>query len=177
MTTRFARFNFYLLVLLPLAVLCGCVPLETKPKGPVAALRLHLQVNPDGNDRSSPVPIGRDTPVMINVEKFPFLDERDVASAKVIGSVGGFAMQIAFDRRGSLLLEQCSIGSKGRCCAVFCQFGEAKAPTSRWLAAPLLSRRITDGVLVFTPDATREEAEQIAAGLNKVAKQYQQGKK
>ena len=40
----------------------------------------------------------------------------------------------------------------------------------RWLAAPVISHRISDGVLVFTPDATREEAEEIALGLNNVSK-------
>ena len=39
----------------------------------------------------------------------------------------------------------------------------------RWLAAPRINKRIADGVLVFTPDATREEAEQIALGLNNLA--------
>lgn len=175
MRTRFGRFNFYLLALLPLALLCGCLT-GGKPKGPVAALRLHLEVNPDGTDRSTPVPIYRETPVMINVENAPFLDESDVASAKVIDALGGFALQIEFDRRGTWLLEQYSMGSRGRRCAVFSQFGDAKAPTSRWLAAPIFSRRITDGILVFTPDTTREEAEQIAAGLNNMGKQFQKGK-
>ena len=46
----------------------------------------------------------------------------------------------------------------------------------RWLAAPLVQTHITDGLLVFTPDATREEADQIAAGLNTVAKKLQTGK-
>lgn len=135
MQTRFGRLNFYLLALLPLALLGGCVPLETKPKGPVAALRLHLEVNPDGTDRNAPVPIGREPAVMINVEKSPFLDERDVASAKVVEALGGFALQIQFDRRGTWLLEQCSMGNRGSRCAVFCQFGNPKSPTSRWLAA------------------------------------------
>ena len=40
---------------------------------------------------------------------------------------------------------------------------------ARWLAAPRISQRIKDGVLVFTPDATREEAERIVRGLNNVA--------
>jgi hypothetical protein len=177
MKTLPSRFNFYLLGLLPLAMLCGCVPMKTKPKGPVAALRLHLEVNPDGTDRSLPVPVYREKPVMINVEKSPFLDERSVARAKVVDTLGGFALQIEFDRQGSWLLEQCSTSGRGRRCAIFCQFGEAKLPTSRWLAAPIFSRSITDGILVFTPDATREEAERIVTGLNNVAKQYQQGRK
>jgi len=176
MRTGLGRFNFYLPALLLLALLCGCVPLETKPKGPVAALRLHLEVNPDGTDRNAPVAICRETPVMVNVEKSPFVDERDVAKAEVVDALGGFALRIEFDRQGSWLLEQASTSNRGRRCAVFCQFGDAKTPTTRWLAAPVLSQRITDGVLVFTPDATRAEAEQIAAGLNNLAKQTQKGK-
>jgi len=175
MRTRSGRFNFYLLALLPLALLCGCQT-GGKPKDQVAALRLHLEVNPDGTDRNAPVPIGREPPILINVEKEPFLDERNVASAKVVDALGGFALQIEFDKRGAWLLEQGSMGNRGRRCAVFCQFGEAKAPTSRWLAAPVFARRITEGILVFTPDATREEAEQIVAGLNNVARQLQKGK-
>ena len=53
--------------------------------------------------------------------------------------------------------------------AIFSQFGE-EMKDYRWLAAPVINRRISDGVLVFTPDATREEAEEIALGLNNVAK-------
>ena len=37
-----------------------------------------------------------------------------------------------------------------------------------WLAAPLIRRPIADGVLTFTPDASREEAEKIVKGLNNV---------
>ena len=48
------------------------------------------------------------------------------------------------------------------------RFGEL-----RWLAAPILQQRIRDGLLVFTPDATREEAERIVRGLKNVAKTVQ----
>jgi hypothetical protein len=44
---------------------------------------------------------------------------------------------------------------------------------SRWLAAPVIPRRISNGVLTFTPDASREEADLIAIGLNNVAKKVQ----
>ena len=42
---------------------------------------------------------------------------------------------------------------------------------SRWLAAPVISRRIDNGVLVFTADCERDEADQLVLGLNNVAKQ------
>jgi len=67
------------------------------------------------------------------------------------------------------LLEQRSVDSRGQRFAIFCQFGP-DLKESRWLAAPIVARRITDGVLVFTPDATRAEAEEIVLGLNNIAR-------
>ena len=48
---------------------------------------------------------------------------------------------------------------------IFSEFGQA-----RWLAAPMINKRISDGNYVFTPDATREEAERIVRGVNNVIK-------
>jgi preprotein translocase subunit SecD len=109
---------------------------------------------------------------MVNVEKEPFLTEADVAQVKVIDVVGGFALCIRFDHSGTALLEECTTRNLGRRIAVFSQFGE-KIKDYRWLAAPVISHRITDGVLTFTPDATREECDEIALGLNHVAKKVQ----
>jgi hypothetical protein len=39
----------------------------------------------------------------------------------------------------------------------------------------MTNKRISDGVLVFTPDASREEADRIVLGLNNVAKEAQKG--
>ena len=46
-----------------------------------------------------------------------------------------------------------------------------KGADSRWLAAPVISRRIGNGVLVFTADCERDEADQLVLGLNNVSKQ------
>jgi len=104
-----------------------------------------------------------------NAEKKPFLSEEFVASAKVVDEVGGFALRIQFDHQGATMLEQITTENRGRKIAIFSQFAE-KLVDYRWLAAPIISHRITDGVLVFTPDTTREEAEEIALGLNNVSK-------
>ena len=48
-----------------------------------------------------------------------------------------------------------------------------KRQDERWLAAPKISQPITNGLLIFTPDATEEEARQIVQGLNNAAKKYQ----
>ena len=75
---------------------------------------------------------------------------------------------VQFDRRGTWLLEQYTTANRGRRIAIMSQFGQV-----RWLAAPKISKPITDGTLVFTPDATREEADRIVRGLTNVAKKMQ----
>ena len=155
MMIRPSHFNTYLLLALCLVFASGCQTAESKRKQERCTLRLHLEVNRDGTDRNEPVPIYRAKPMLINVEKKSFLDEGHVTKAAVIDDRGSFVIQVQFDREGALLLEQYSTANRGRRVAIFSQFREA-----RWLAAPVLSHRIANGLFTFTPDATREEAEQ-----------------
>ena len=168
MVIRLARFNTYLLAAALLATLGGCATPGSKREKQVATLRLHVEASRDAGDRSEPVTISRASRIMINIDKNPFLNEADVARASVVDALGGFTLVIQFDRSGSLLLEQYSATNPGKHLAIAVQFGEKPAET-RWLAAPLLKGRIGDGILNFTPDATRAEAEEIARGLNNVA--------
>ena len=97
-----------------------------------------------------------------------------MSDARVVDVVGGFALRIAFGRRGGYLLEQATGSNRGKHYVVFSQFPSLQDPKvnqSRWLAAPLIGARLSDGALFFTPDASREEACQIARGLNNVAKE------
>ncbi len=178
MKIRWDRFNLYLLLGLALALICGCQTPEGKRKKVASTFHLHQETNPDPMGRTEQVPIYRQQPVMFTVEKTPFLTEADVKAAKVIDVLGGFALSIQFDRRGSLLLEQYTTANRGRHIAIFSQFDnphEQNLNQGRWLAAPKIQNHITDGLLVFTPDATREEAEQIALGLNNVARKLDTG--
>ena len=166
------RFNTYLLVTLAAAAVavCGCQSTGGKmPKNLLSTLRLHVEASLDGNKASESVPVYREKPVWVNVEKLPFVTEANVASASVIDGVGGYSLSIQFDHDGIVLLEECTAANRGRKLAIFSQFGK-EIKDYRWLAAPMINRRISDGVLVFTPDATREEAEEIALGLNNVSK-------
>ncbi len=165
------RFNLYLVAGCCLALVCGCQTTDSKSQASV--LRVHLEVNQDSSNRNRPVPIYRDQPVMVNVENEPFLTEANVKEARVIDVVGGFAIKIQFDRRGTWLLEQYTASNPGKHLAIFSQFASArnkKVTTGRWLAAPLITGRIANGVLTFTPDASRDEAYQIVLGLNNVAR-------
>jgi preprotein translocase subunit SecD len=173
MNIRWCRFNIYLGLALAWAAVCGCKTSETAdPKKLLSTLHLHLEVNRDGTKANEPVPIYRAKPIMINVQKEAFVTDANVASAQVIDVVGGFALRIQFDKSGTSLLEQYTTANRGQRIAVFSQFGP-KLREPRWLAAPVISRRISDGVFTFTPDASREECEEIALGLNNVAKKVQ----
>ena len=173
MMIRWERFNIYLLAasILVIAAACGCrSPEERRQRKLLGTLRLHLEASRDGTKADEAVPVLRANPVWVRVTKSPFLNESQVSEAAVVEVVGGFALRIQFDHQGQVLLEQCTAANRGRKIAIFCQFGN-ELKDYRWLAAPVISRRISDGVLVFTPDATRAEAAEIAQGLNNVAKQ------
>lgn len=166
------RFNIYLLCLI-LAVVGGCQSpekkLEKKKEKQISTLALHLEVIPDTMDFSRTVQIFREKPVEITVDRMPFLTEVDVSEAKIIEERDGWVLQIQFARHGAWLLEQYTTTNPGKHIAIFCTFGLDKKE-SRWLAAPLIRKRISNGILSFTPDATREEAGEIIFGLNHVAK-------
>ena len=168
MVIRLARFNTYLLAAALGATLAGCGTAGSSRDKEVATLRLHVEVNRDAGDRSQPVMISRAAQIQLNVDKIQFLDEASVTEAKVMDTMGAFTMVIQFDRRGTLFLEQYSATNPGRHIAIAAQWGDKEKQT-RWLAAPLINHRITDGILTFTPDATRAEAEEIARGVNNVA--------
>jgi len=174
------RFNIYLASALVMFVALGCQSLETKKKKEEAVFRAHIETNPDASDRVKAIPIYRAHPILVNIDSSPVLNETMIADAQVVDTIGGFSLSIQLDRKGTWLLEQLSNESRGKRLAIFCQFA---TPTGnggtdgRWLAAPLLLKRISDGVIVFTPDATREEADQIALGLRNTAKHYENDQK
>jgi preprotein translocase subunit SecD len=172
MITGRSRFNIYLLFLFAAFLACGCGSTKKDKNEPLSTLRIHIEVTGAPTDFSINVPIYRAKPVMITVDKEPFLTELNVASAKVLDVMGGFAVQIEFDHSGNLLLEEYTAANPGRHIAIFSLFGKKKEE-SRWLGAPIIARRISNGVLIFTPDASREESERIATGLNNYHKKSQ----
>jgi hypothetical protein len=162
------QFNIYLTLVATLTLLCGC---ETnKSHGPVSALRVHIEIGPDSVGTSQSVSIIRADPVLVTIAQQPILTEANLVAAKVIDAPGGFAIEIRFDETGTWILEQYSATNPGRHFVIFGQWGE-KLVNGRWLAAPLITHRIANGVLAFTPDMSRPEADQLVLGLNNVAAQ------
>ena len=155
----------------------GCASTKEEKKDDlISTLRIHVEAAGTPSDFCVRVPVSRESPVMVTVDKEPFLTEADVAEARLVEVAGGFDLQLQFDHHGSLLLEQYTTSNPGRRLAIFSLFGQTPGD-HRWLAAPAVSRRITSGTLIFTPDASRAETERIALGLNNVAKKNKERNK
>jgi preprotein translocase subunit SecD len=162
MKSRWGWFNPYLLALVALAA-CQ-TPEERERSKTTATLRLYLEATPDGTTRYQMIQLAG---VPICASTSPFLAENSVKNALVINTRdGGFALDVEFDKHGLLMLDSVTAANRGRRIILLSQFGKKDAGIERWLAAPKISTRISGGRLVFTPNATREEAEQIALGLN-----------
>jgi len=166
------RFNTYLLAACALACLCGCQSAAHKRKKQVTTLELHMESRADSSGQNTQAKILRDHPITITIQKEPFLTEAYVKAAKVVDVPGGFELRIEFDQHGTWTMEITTAENLGKRIAVVSQFGD-QLKQLRWLGAPVIHHRISDGVLTFTPDATREEAEAIALGLNNLAKKVQ----
>jgi len=182
MLTCMKRINIYLVLGLALLLTASCASDKKDSKDKKAVLdkkgkertflRVHIQERPDGTERNTVVSIYRANPVKISVHKVHFLDEANIEKAEVIDDVGGFAIKLQFDRRGSRELANVSTAYKGQQIAIVAWFGDG-VDKLRWLAAPYLTKPIENGVLIFTPDATREEAERICLGINNTVAQIE----
>jgi hypothetical protein len=167
------RFNIYFALAAALAVICGCRT-EKPDEKTVGILRIHIETVAGPAETSQTVSVLRSDPVAVTIGHDPVLTEANIIAARVIDVPGGFALEIRFDGTGTWMLEQYSAANPGKHLVIFGQWGD-KVEDGRWLAAPLITHRIGDGVLAFTPDATREEADQLVLGLNNVVKKNQKG--
>jgi len=166
------QFNLYLAWTAVLLLLCGCQ--HFRHSGPVAALRIHIQTNPNNLGTSQTISVVRSDPVLVTIARTPILTEANLVAAKVVGAPGGFAIEVRFDENGAWQLEQYSAANPGGHFAIFGQWGD-KLANGRWLSAPVITRRIANGALSFTPDCSREEADQLVLGLNNVAAKIRKG--
>ena len=166
------RFNLNLALAAALALLCGCH--THRQKELVSTLRVHIQMPADAGDTSQTVSVLRSDPVLITIARNPILTEANITAAWVTNSPGGFAVEVKFDENGAWMLEEYSSANPGGHFAIFGQWGDLAAD-ARWLAAPLITHRIANGVLSFTPDCSREEADRLVLGLNDVAAENRKG--
>jgi hypothetical protein len=164
MKIRLAPFNIYLLVLAAALFAASCKTAEERKQSKEAStIRVFVA---KGGLKDGNVTVYRQNPLTLRVDKEPLLSEGDLETASVVDMPGGYAINAQFNGHGALVLEGATVAHKGQHLAIQSDFGER-----RWLAAPVITRRISNGALVFTPDATREEAERIVRGLTNVVRQ------
>ncbi len=133
-----------------------------KPK-PLERLRIHLESRHDLAERSLLAQLGTDESLKFSIERLPILNEVHVETAVLIDEPGGsYQMQVRFNSIGSKLLEGYSASAAGRHLLIMTDVdGEA-----RWIGAPLIRRRIADGVISFAPTVSRDIIERLVFGLN-----------
>ncbi|MCU0789209.1 MAG: hypothetical protein MUC91_13670 [Verrucomicrobia bacterium] len=132
-------------------------------------LRVQLEAMPHGAVGTQTIYVPRSQPIPVTVETLYLLTEENVVQARMVQQFGTYAMEIQFNQWAIPLLEHNSSSHQGRRLAIQAQWGPKKE-YARWLAAPKMSKRIINGTITFTPDATLEECQQIVAGLNNNAR-------
>lgn len=167
MKSRALLFNGFL-ALAVLASVGGCATSqEHQFRRQLSNIRVHVQSDSQA-DKSSAIAVIRSNPVRFNIDREPILDEHNVAAASVVEQLGGFVIDVQFNRQGSWILERTTVIHKGKRLAIHSHFG-----VDRWLAAPVIPGKNSTGHLVFTPDCTREEAERMVRGLNNAVRKLQ----
>jgi hypothetical protein len=162
MMIRLWPFNLYFLAALLLWT-SGCASSQKRAdKKQLTAMRLHLEGRRSG--LSSYQATFR-TGLTLDADPSPKLSDYDLSSVTLVDSPTGFAIQLQFNDHGRLVLDNITSAYRGKRLLIFAQWDQG-----RWIAAPQMNQRISSGVLVFTPDTSREEAERIILGLNNAIK-------
>ena len=168
MTVKMSIINHYLMAFALCAGLgVGCKSVGEKTPGEnYSLIMLYLEQNNDGTKYSRKMAVYRADPFIFYVNSEPFLTTADLEKATLMEARGGFALQFQFNRHGTAVLDSFTTSNKGRRIAIFCQFTEPRV-----LAAPMITQRNATGIIRFTPDCSREEAERIISGLNTAIKE------
>jgi preprotein translocase subunit SecD len=165
------RFNLYLLPLAAGLLLSGCAlwPHHDKDRG-VGIVRIHVESDSKAAGATQNINLLRSQPVTVNIATTPILTEADIIGAEMFDTGGGgFAVQLRFEETAGWRLQQYTAASPGKHLAIFGQWDKTPAD-GRWLAAPIISRPIATGTLLFTPDTSRKEAALWVEHLNYGAK-------
>ena len=108
MKNRCGAFNLKLWGLAALAVLatgCQTEPVytskEDSPDTQLTALRIHVEGAPDSSGRTVQVPVFRERPILVTVDREPFLTEGNVTKAEVVDEPGGFSLRSSSSGRAA----------------------------------------------------------------------------
>jgi hypothetical protein len=163
------RFNLYFLPAVLCLLVSGCA-LWHREHDFGAVLRIHVESESSAAGSNKTISVLRSQPMMLNISTDPILTESDVIGAALLDTPGGgFSVEVKFEETAGWRLEQYTAINPGKHLAIFAQWS-AKPTDGRWLAAPLINRRMAGSELTFTPDASHEEVEELVKTLNVDAK-------
>jgi hypothetical protein len=169
------RFNLYFWPVALCLLVAGCSATHSgglfhHKKEQIALLRVHVESESSAAGFSKAISVLRSEPVVLTISTDPILTEADVLAARLLDAPGGgFAVELKFEDTAGWRLEQFTAINPGKHLAIFAQWGDQPAD-GRWLAAPLIVRRMAGAMLGFTPDASHAEMERWVKGLNEAAK-------
>ncbi len=164
MRGRFAPFNINLLLAVLFLIATGCDSLSRANNKSGSTFKFHLETKSDASNssRTGTAAVGRTRPVYITIDLDPCIFESHIERAAVVDTGdGGFAIWVKFNDFGTALFESITTTHRNKRLVIGSRFTEA-----RWLAAPMIINTEKSGIIIFTPDATRPEAERIVSGLN-----------
>ena len=169
------RFNLFLMLAALLPLLGGCESLMGHKEEHLATVAIYVSAsNTESAFKGSTetVSVLRSDPVQVTIDKQPVLTEGNLVAAKIVNTPDAPGIELRFDPMGTVVLEQYSATNPGGHFVIYGQWGK-DLKNRRWLMAPLITGRINDGILSFTPDMSRDEAVEFVQGLNNVAKKFQ----
>jgi preprotein translocase subunit SecD len=173
------RFNLFLALAALAGLLAGCKAMNElgfKKDEPLGAMRVHIELSQadlaGSKEMAEMVTVLRADPVNVTIDKDPVLTENNLVAAKLVKTPDAPAIEVRFDENGTWILEQYSAANPGRHFVIYAQWGK-DLKDGRWIAAPLITKRLNDGILSFTPDMSTNETDQLITGLKNVIKQFQ----
>jgi hypothetical protein len=196
MRGQLTGFNTYLTSALALvaALTLGCKSTEEKQREHTrTTLWLHLETAENSPDTNHVMKV-EIAGASLNCDTRPFLTDENLLKAEIAPMPeGGQALRLQFDERGRLIIDQYTNQHRFKRVIFFAEWGvdydrksvladwgfrqPRQSPktklTRRWLAAPRMTRRVSDGTIVFTPDLSSEELDQLVLGLNNKIKENQ----
>jgi preprotein translocase subunit SecD len=137
----------------------GCATFDDKE---AATLRFHEQISsslPNKLYREVSIP---KTGLMVQVDRFPSLTERDIASAEIYPTAGGAAIMLRMEPHGRMAFDELTARCRGRYLVAFLN--------NRAVAAWFVDRVVNNGIFLFEGDFTEEEAKKAVASLNRQSK-------
>ncbi len=154
-----------ILCLFSLLACAGCGTTQKKDVQ-YSLIQFHLEARLDGTERTTRVPIFRADPVYIGIQTSPFIDIGYLQKVTLVEKLGSYAVEVQFDETGIRRMESFTTTHRGKRLAIFANFMFEDTEQTRWLGAPVIQQTIKDGILTFTPDASRAETESLIKGLN-----------